>query len=42
MKIKVVNFSGHIKWLVTSQTIFVDPLYLNELYARMFLNKKKA
>ncbi len=42
MKIKVINFHGAVKWLVTNQLIFVDPLYLNELYNLMFLNKKKA
>jgi len=42
MKIKVVNFHGAIKWLVTNQLIFVDPLYLNELSSRILPKKKKA
>ncbi|MBU7007279.1 hypothetical protein [Phosphitispora fastidiosa] len=42
MKIKVVNFHGAVKWLVTNQLIFVDPLYLNELYSRMLPTRKKA
>ncbi|ADG81536.1 hypothetical protein TherJR_0666 [Thermincola potens JR] len=40
MKIRIVNFQGYIKWLVTTEVIFVDPLYLDELLEKIQITTK--
>lgn len=32
MKIQEVDFKGLVKWLVTKEVIFVDPLFVDELH----------
>lgn len=31
MKVQIAEFYGLIKWMVTDEVLFVDPLYLDEL-----------
>lgn len=31
VEVKIIDFKGQIKWIVSSKLIFVDPLYLEEL-----------
>jgi len=39
MKLQIVDFHGFIKWLVTNEVIFVDPIYLKEVYGAVLPSK---
>ena len=41
MKVQITEFFGYIKWLVTDEVFFVDPMYLDELEKAVHVCKKR-
>lgn len=41
MRVQIAEFHGFIKWLLTDEVFFVDPLYLDELENSIQVNKNR-